>query len=62
MWDNWSPDSFSVGPDKQVFSRDDDPSHPPNSGEIEKEVPADQQAAEYRKLSFAAQAIICGNI
>ena len=62
MWDNWSPDSFSIGPDKKVFSRDDDPTHPSNAGEIEKEVPADQQAAEYRKLSFAAQAIICGNI
>ncbi len=62
MWDNWSPDSFSIGPDKRVLSRDDDPSHPSNEGEIEKEVPADQQAAEYRKLSFAAQAIICGNI
>jgi hypothetical protein len=62
MFDNWSPDSFSITPDKQVHARDDDPDHPSNTGEIEKEILLEQHAAEYYKLSFAAQAIISGTI
>jgi hypothetical protein len=62
LMEDWSPDSFSIGPDKQVYAHDDNANNLPNSGEIEKEVSADQQAAEYRKLSFAAQAIINNNI
>jgi hypothetical protein len=62
MAGNWSPDSFSITPDRQVSSRDDDPSHPGNAGEIEKEVPVDAQREEYGRLLFTAQAIIEGNI
>lgn len=58
---NWSPDSFAITPDKMV-SATDDAGHPGNSGEVEKVVPADTQAAEYRKLMFTAQAIVEGNI
>ena len=57
----WSPDSFAITPDKKV-SATDDAGHPGNSGEVEKVVPADTQAAEYRKLMFTAQTIIEGNI
>jgi hypothetical protein len=62
LWEIWSPDSFSISAEQQVLTRDDDPSHPPNMGEIEKEISADQKPAEYKKLSLTAQAIIGGNI
>jgi hypothetical protein len=57
----WSPDSFSISPDKNVITTDDR-GNPSNSGEVEKIVPADTQAGEYRKLMFTAQSIIEGNI
>ena len=57
----WSPDSFSVTPEKKVITTDDR-GNPNNSGEVEKIIPADTQAGEYRKLMFTAQAIIAGNI
>ena len=57
----WSPDSFSISPDKKVMTSDDRGS-PSHSGEVEKIVPADTQAGEYRKLMLTAQSIIDGNI
>jgi hypothetical protein len=57
----WSPDSFSITPDKKVTTTDDR-GNPSNSGDVEKIVPADTQAAEYRKLMFTAQTIVEGNI
>lgn len=62
MAGNWSPDSFAVTPAKEVSSRDDDPTHPSNSGEVEKEVSAETQREEYRRLMFTAQALVEGNI
>jgi hypothetical protein len=61
MASNWSPDSFAISPTKEVSSRDDDPTHPSNSGEVEKEVPAEQRD-EYRRLMFTAQTLVEGNI
>lgn len=61
MANNWSPDSFAISPTKEVSSRDDDPTHPSNSGEIEKEIPAEQRE-EYRRLMFTAQTLVEGNI
>ena len=57
----WSPDSFSISPDKKVITTDDR-GNQGNSGEVEKIVPADTQAGEYRKLMFTAQSIVEGNI
>ncbi len=62
MAGNWSPDSFAITPAKEVSSHDDDPTHPSNAGEVEKEVPADTQREEYRRLMFTAQALVEGNI
>lgn len=62
MAGNWSPDSFAVSPTKEVTTRDDDPTHPSNSGEIEKEVSPETQREEYRRLMFTAQALVEGNI
>jgi hypothetical protein len=62
MAGNWSPDSFAITPAKEVSSRDDDPTHPSNSGEVEKEVSAETQREEYRRLMFTAQALVEGNI
>lgn len=59
---NWSPDSFAISPAKEVTAHDDDPSHPGNSGEVEKEVPADTQRDEFRRLLFTAMAIVQGTI
>ena len=57
----WSPDSFSSSPDKKVITTDDR-GNQGNSGDVEKIVPADTQAGEYRKLMFTAQSIVEGNI
>ncbi len=57
----WSPDSFSISPDKKVITTDDR-GNQGNSGDVEKIVPADTQAGEYRKLMFTAQSIVEGNI
>lgn len=62
MAGNWSPDSFAITPAKEVSSRDDDPTHPSNSGEVEKEVPAETQRDEYRRLMFTAQSLVEGNL
>src|ERR1043165_102945 len=62
MADNWSPDSFSITPGKEVSSRDDDPTHPSNAGEVEKEVAADAQREEYRRLMFTAQTLVEGTL
>jgi len=59
---NWSPDSFAVTPAKEVSSHDDDPTHPGNSGEVEKEVSAETQREEYRRLMFTAMTLVEGNI
>ena len=58
----WSPDSFAITPAKEVSSRDDDPRHPSNSGEVEKEVSADTQREEYRRLMFTAQSLVEGTL
>ena len=58
----WSPDSFAITPAKEVSSRDDDPTHPSNSGEVEKEVSADTQREEYRRLMFTAQSLVEGTL
>lgn len=62
MADNWSPDSFAITPAREVSSRDDDPSHPSNAGEVEKEVSAETQREEYRRLMFTAQTLVEGNL
>jgi hypothetical protein len=62
LWDNWSPDSFSIAPDKSVLTQDDDPRHPTNKGVIEKKVLAHDNPAEYRKLLYVAQSIINGTL
>lgn len=62
MANNWSPDSFAITPMKEVSSRDDDPTHPSNSGEVEKEVSAETQREEYRRLMFTALTLVEGNI
>jgi hypothetical protein len=62
MANGWSPDSFAITPAKEVSSRDDDPTHPSNSGEVEKEVSADTQREEYRRLMFTAQSLVEGNL
>jgi hypothetical protein len=62
MAGDWSPDSFAVTPAKEVSSRDDSPSHPSNTGEVEKEVSAETQRDEYRRLMLTAIAIVEGNI
>ncbi len=58
----WSPDSFSISPDKQVEARDDDPDHDSNSGEVEKEISPETHPADYKKLRWAAQSIVSGII
>lgn len=58
----WSPDSFAITPAKEVSARDDDPTHASNSGEVEKEVYADTQREEYRRLMFTAQSLVEGNL
>ncbi|HEX3131945.1 MAG TPA: hypothetical protein VHX44_00010 [Planctomycetota bacterium] len=62
MASNWSPDSFAITPAKEVSSHDDDPTHPSNSGEVEKEVSAETQRVEYRRLLFTALMLVEGNI
>jgi hypothetical protein len=62
MASNWSPDSFAITPAKEVSSHDDDPTHPGNSGEVEKEVSAETQREEYRRLMFTALTLVEGNI
>ena len=62
MAENWSPDSFSIGPDRMVSAQDDSPSHPPNAGEVEREVDAAAEPAEYRRLLFTAQGLVQGNL
>lgn len=62
MAGDWSPDSFAITPAKEVSSRDDNPTHPSNAGEVEKEVSAETQREEYRRLMFTAMAIVEGNI
>ncbi len=62
MATDWSPDSFAITPAKEVSSRDDNPTHPSNAGEVEKEVSAETQREEYRRLMFTAMAIVEGNI
>jgi hypothetical protein len=59
---NWSPDSFAISPTKEVSAHDDDPSHPSNSGEVEKEIPADTQRDEFRRLLYTAMVIVQGTI
>ncbi len=59
---SWSPDSFAITPAKEVSSRDDDPTHPSNSGEVEKEVSAETQREEYRRLMFTAQSLVEGTL
>ena len=59
---NWSPDSFAINPTKELSARDDDPTHPSNSGEVEKEVSAETQPQEYRRLLFTAQTLVEGTI
>ena len=58
----WSPDSFAITPAKEVSARDDDPTHASNSGEVEKEIYADTQREEYRRLMFTAQSQVEGNL
>lgn len=60
--DNWSPDSFAITPTGEVSSRDDDPSHPSNAGEVEKEVSPETHREEYRRLMFTAQTLVEGNL
>jgi hypothetical protein len=62
LWDNWSPDSFSIAPDQSVHAQDDDPRHPTNTGIIEKYVSARNNPAEYRKLLYVAQSLINGTL
>ena len=62
MAGDWSPDSFAITPAKEVSSRDDNPTHPSNAGEVEKEVSSETQREEYRRLMFTAMAIVEGNI
>lgn len=62
MADNWSPDSFAIGADRMVSAQDDSPEHPPNAGEVEREVDAAADPAEYRRLLFTAQGLVQGNL
>jgi hypothetical protein len=62
MASNWSPDSFAITPAKEVSSHDDDPTHPGNAGEVEKEISAETQREEYRRLMFTALTLVEGNI
>lgn len=62
MADNWVPDSFAIGTDRMVVAQDDNPDHPPNAGEVEREVDAVTDPAEYRRLLFTAQGLVQGNL
>jgi hypothetical protein len=62
LLDHWSPDSFSIAPDKSVSTQDDDPRHPTNQGVVEKQVSAHDNPAEYRKLLYVAQSIVNGTL
>ena len=62
MADNWVPDSFAIGTDRMVVAQDDNPNHPPNAGEVEREVDAATDPAEYRRLLFTAQGLVQGNL
>ena len=62
MAENWSPDSFTIGTDRMVAAQDDSPEHPPNVGEVEREVDAATDPAEYRRLLFTAQGLVQGNL
>jgi hypothetical protein len=62
MAENWVPDSFAIGTDRLVVAQDDNPDHPPNAGEVEREVDAESDPTEYRRLLFTAQGLVQGNL
>jgi hypothetical protein len=54
----WSPDSFIIGRDRLVTTRDDDPAHPGNQGEVERHIDPQQDGEGFHKARAQAQAAV----